>query len=431
MGSSHHHHHHSSGLVPRGSHMASMTGGQQMGRGSMAAQPVEWVRKADRAAGPAAVLAMATANPSNFYLQSDFPDFYFRVTRSDHMSDLKEKFKRICKKTTVRKRHMILTEEILNKNPAIADYWSPSLAARHDLALANIPQLGKEAADKAIKEWGQPKSKITHLVFCTSAGVLMPGADYQLTMLLGLNPSISRLMLHNLGCYAGGTALRVAKDLAENNGGARVLVVCSEANLLLFRGPSETHIDALITQSLFADGAAALIVGSDPDLQTESPLYELISASQRILPESEDAIVGRLTEAGLVPYLPKDIPKLVSTNIRSILEDALAPTGVQDWNSIFWIIHPGMPAILDQTEKLLQLDKEKLKATRHVLSEFGNMFSATVLFILDQLRKGAVAEGKSTTGEGCEWGVLFSFGPGFTVETVLLRSVATATLTDA
>lgn len=320
---------------------------------------------------------------------------------------------------------MILNEEILKKNSAIADYWSPSLTARHNLALANIPKIGKQAAEKAINEWGHPKAAITHLIFCTSAGVHMPGADYQLTILLGLNPSVRRIMLYNLGCYAGGTALRVAKDVAENNPGARILAVVSETNLLHFRGPSETHIDSLVTQSLFGDGAAALIIGSDPDLGTERPLFELISASQTILPESEDAIVGPLTEEGLSPYLPKDIPKLISTNIENILSAVLAPTGVRDWNSIFWIIHPGMPAILDQTEKLLRLDGQKLKASRHVLGEFGNMFGATVLFILDQMRKGSVVERKGTTGEGCDWGVLFAFGPGLTVETLLLRSVVT------
>jgi chalcone synthase len=78
---------------------------------------------------------------------------------------------------------------------------------------------------------------------------------------------------------------------------------------------------------------------------------------------------------------------------------------------------------LDQVEAKLQLEKEKMHCTRHILSEYGNMSSACVLFILDEMRKRSAKEGKATTGEGLDWGVLFGFGPGLTVETVVLHSV--------
>lgn len=125
----------------------------------------------------------------------------------------------------IKKRYILLTEEFLKENPNMCTYMAPSLDVRQDITVAEVPKLGKEAADKAIEEWGQPKSKITHLVFYTSCSVDMPGADYQLTKLLGLPPSVRRLMMYQQGCYADGTVLRVAKDLAENNKGARVLVV--------------------------------------------------------------------------------------------------------------------------------------------------------------------------------------------------------------
>ena len=78
---------------------------------------------------------------------------------------------------------------------------------------------------------------------------------------------------------------------------------------------------------------------------------------------------------------------------------------------------------MDQVEAKLELQKEKMRATRQVLSEYGNMSSACVLFILDEMRRRSAEEGKATTGEGLEWGVLFGFGPGLTVETVVLHSV--------
>jgi len=384
---------------------------------------VQEIRQAQRAQGPASILAIGTANPKNEVYQADYPDFYFRMTKSEHMTDLKQKFQRMCDKSMIKKRYMYLTEEILAANPNMTAYMEPSLDARQDMVVVEVPKLGKEAAVKAIKEWGQPKSKITHLIFCTTSGVDMPGADYQVAKLLGLRPSVNRLMMYQQGCFAGGTVLRMAKDLAENNRGARVLVICSEITAVTFRGPSDTHLDSLVGQSLFGDGAAALIVGADPDLAIERPWFQMVSAAQTILPNSEGAIDGHLREVGLTFHLLKDVPRLISTNIEKSLVEAFTPLGIKDWNSIFWIAHPGGPAILDAVELKLQLQKEKMRATRHVLSEYGNMSSACVLFILDEMRRRSVKEGKATTGEGLDWGVLFGFGPGLTVETVVLRSI--------
>lgn len=117
----------------------------------------------------------------------------------------------------IKKRYMHLTEEILKKNPSICEYMAPSLDARQDLVVVEVPKLGKEEATKAIKEWGQPKSKITHLVFCTISGV------------------DTCLIMYQQDCFACDTVLRLAKDLAKNNRGTRVLVVCSEITAVTFR----------------------------------------------------------------------------------------------------------------------------------------------------------------------------------------------------
>ncbi|KAG5530990.1 hypothetical protein RHGRI_025817 [Rhododendron griersonianum] len=349
---------------------------------------IEDVRKAQRAEGPAIVMAIGTSTPPNCIDQSTYPDYYFRITKSEHKTELKEKFQRVLYASTWR---------------------LPGLDARQDMVVMEVPKLGKEAATKAIEEWGQPKSKITHLVFCTSTGVDMPGADYQLTKLLGLCSSVNRLMIYFQGCFAGGTVLRVAKDLAENNKGARVLAVCSEITAAVFRGPSDTHLDALVGQAMFGDGAAVVIVGADPIPGVEKPLFELVSATQTILLDSEGAIGGKILEAGSTIHFVKEVPGLISKNIEKALTDAFQPLGISDWNSIFWAPHPGGRGILDQLESKLGLKPEKLRASRHVLSEYGNMASACVLFILDEMRKKSAEEGLKTTGEGLEWGVLFGF----------------------
>ncbi|CAL9048725.1 unnamed protein product [Musa banksii] len=382
------------------------------------------IRREQRADGPAAIMAIGTANPPNVIDQVNFADFYFRMTSSEDKQELKEKFKLICDRTTVKNRYAHLTEEIVEQNPNLRNPTAPSLETRLRIMIEAVPNLGKEAAAKALKEWGQPKSMITHLVFCSGAGVDMPGADYQLVKLLGLSPSVKRVMLYHLGCYGGGTVLRVAKDLAENNRGARVLVVNVEITTVsAFRAPDEAHLDSLVGQALFGDGAAALVVGADPIQGVEKPIFEMAIAAQTLLPESEGKIGGQLKESGLAIHLHRDVPKIISKNIEDALMDAFKQLGISDWNSLFWVAHPGGPAILNHVETKLKLEPKKLQVTRRVLREFGNMSSATVFFVLDEMRKQSATEGWATTGQGLEWGVLCGLGPGITVETVVLRSV--------
>ncbi|XP_020207460.1 chalcone synthase [Cajanus cajan] len=380
------------------------------------------IREKQRAHGLATILAIGTATPPNCIYQSDFPDYYFRVTKSEHMTELKAKMRKICEKSMINKRHMHLTEKMLEENPTLGTLKEPSLNVRHDILVEEIPKLGAKAASKAIKEWGRPKSDITHLIFCSTGGVDMPGADYQLVKLLGLNPFIKRFMFYQQGCFAGGTALRLAKDLAENNIGARVLVVCSEITVSIFRGPSETQLDMIVALSLFGDGASSVIVGSDPDITIERPLYHLVSAAQTILPNSEGAVEGHLREHGLTVNLHGNLPHWIRDNIEKTLEEAFHPLGIRDWNSLFWVTHPGGAAIFKLVEERLGLKADKLRAAKKVLSEYGNMSSVCVLFILDEMRRWSIKEGKSTTGEGLKWGVLHGFGPGLTVETVVLHS---------
>ena len=155
--------------------------------------------------------------------------------------------------------------------------------------------------------------------------------------------------------------------------------------------------------------------------------FQLISVAQTFNPNSQGAIAGNLHEMGLTFHLWPNMPTLIYENIEKCLTQAFDPLGISDWNSLFWIAHLGGPAILDAVEAKLNLEKKKLEATRHVLSEYGNMSSACVLFILDEMRKKSLKGEKGTTGGGLDWEVLFCFGSGLTIETVVLHSIPTVT----
>uniref|UniRef100_A0ACD6AK34 Uncharacterized protein n=2 Tax=Avena sativa TaxID=4498 RepID=A0ACD6AK34_AVESA len=245
-----------------------------MADGSTLQPTVHEIRRSQRADGPAAILAIGTANPPNCVSQEEYPDLYFRVSKTQHLTELKQKFKAMCEMTTTEKRYFHHTEQVLNDHPDFLCRGKPSLDARLAIAAAAAPDLAASAAAKAIAKWGHPATDITHLVVSTNSGAHAPAIDLRLASLLGLSASVRRTMLHLNGCSAGAASLRLAKDMAENNRGARVLVVCVELTVVAFRGPQEAH--TLIGQAGFGDGAGAVIVGAAaPD--DERPLFEIVS----------------------------------------------------------------------------------------------------------------------------------------------------------
>ncbi|KAJ4756964.1 Stilbene synthase [Rhynchospora pubera] len=371
----------------------------------------------------ATILAIGTALPPNIIYQSDYTDYYFNATNSEHLSELKQKLTRICVGSNIQKRHFYLTDEMLKDHPNLATHREPTLDSRNQLLAPGVLNLAKDAAEQALKEWSQPRSRITHLIFHTATGCVdMPGPDFELLNLLGLGSTVNRYMLFHNGCYAGGTVLRLAKDIAENNPDARILAVCSESTLSIFRGPSAANMDTLVGQALFGDGAGAIVIGCNPDLAVERPLYEIISASQSIIPGTSHAVGGRVEEAGFVLFLKPEVPTYITNNIRECLSRVFEPLGITDWNSLFWIVHPGGRKIIDGIENELNLDNERLLATRKVLEEYGNILSGGVIFVMDEMRKRSKKLGMTTTGEGAEFGVLLGFGPGVTIETSVIRS---------
>ncbi|KAI6681308.1 hypothetical protein NL676_035189 [Syzygium grande] len=153
----------------------------------------------------------------------------------------------------------------------------------------------------------------------------MPGVDLKLLNVLSLRPSVSRVMLYSLGCYAGGTVLRIAKDIAENNPGARVLVVCRETTIPTFQAPSEDNPVYLVSNAIFADGAAAMIIGAAwPRVTTERPIFQIISASQSAVPDSNGMIQGHYREVSVTMQISEKVPELISGDLEDNLVKLLA-----------------------------------------------------------------------------------------------------------
>ncbi|KAJ6897381.1 hypothetical protein NC651_023292 [Populus alba x Populus x berolinensis] len=373
--------------------------------------------------GKATILALGKAFPHQLVMQEFLVDGYFKNTNCDDL-ELKQKLTRLCKTTTVKTRYVVMSDELLKKYPELAIEGLPTVKQRLDICNDAVTRMAIDASRACIKKWGRPVSDITHLVYVSSSEARLPGGDVYLAGGLGLSPETRRVMLYFAGCSGGVAGLRVAKDIAENNPGSRVLLATSETTIIGFKPPSADRPYDLVGVALFGDGAGAMIVGTDPIPVTESPLFELHTAIQNFLPNTEKTIDGRLTEEGISFKLSRELPQIIEDNIEGFCQKLIGNAGLadKDYNKMFWAVHPGGPAILNRMEKRFDLLPDKLNASRRALMDYGNASSNTIVYVLEYM----IEECRKTKegSENCDWGLILAFGPGITFEGILARNLA-------
>ncbi|MCD9558387.1 hypothetical protein HAX54_015740 [Datura stramonium] len=370
--------------------------------------------------GNATILALGKAFPHQLVMQEFLVDGYFKNTNCDD-PELKQRLTRLCKTTTVKTRYVVMSEEILKKYPELAVEGLPTVKQRLDICNAAVTEMAIEASYCCINKWGRPISDITHVVYVSSSEARLPGGDLYLAKGLGLRPETKRVMLYFSGCSGGVAGLRVAKDIAENNPGSRVLLATSETTIIGFKPPSVDRPYDLVGVALFGDGAGAMIIGSNPIREIERPLFELHTAIQHFLPDTEKIIDGRLTEEGISFKLERELPQIIEDNIEDFCDKLISISGINDreYNKLFWAVHPGGPAILNRLEKKLQLSPEKLSASRRALADYGNASSNTIVYVLEYM----LQEKKDMKKEDSNWGLILAFGPGITFEGILTKNL--------
>lgn len=177
--------------------------------------------------------------------------------------------------------------------------------------------------------------------------------------------------------------------------------------------------------ALFGDGAGAMLIGTDPVLGIERPLFELHTATQTFIPNTQKIIDGKLSEEGISFTIARELPQIIEDNIESFCEAFLLTLGLpeKEYNKMFWAVHPGGPAILNRLEKRLELLPEKLTASRRALMDYGNASSNTIVYVLEYMMEESLKM-KMGGGEIEEWGLILAFGPGISFEGILARNLA-------
>lgn len=241
---------------------------------------------------------------------------------------------------------------------------------------------------------------ITHLIVTTCTGFYAPGLDHQIIHHYGLSPTVERTTVGFMGCYAAMNALKLARHIVRSEPGARVLVLNLELCTLHLK-PSGT-LEEMLSFLIFSDGCAASLITSKPDG------IELQGFSSTVIPVTQDQITWRISESGfdmnLSGHVPGTIAKALPSRIDAMLD------GCTRADIAHWAIHPGGRSVLDAVKDGAQLEEEQLYASRAVLRNFGNMSSATIMFVLQEI----MTDSSRRAGPGCA----MAFGPGLTVESM-------------
>jgi predicted naringenin-chalcone synthase len=224
---------------------------------------------------------------------------------------------------------------------------------------------------------------------------------------LRLAPSVRRVHVGFMGCHAALNALEVASALATAQPGAAVIVCCTELCSLHFQYGFDA--EQAVANALFADGAAAAVVTVAPETRPSSG-FALLGFASRLVEGAAGAMTWRILDHGFAMTLSPRVPALVARALRPWIDDWLAGSGLRVRDVPSWAIHAGGPRIVGAVARALELPAAAVAPSRAVLRACGNMSSATVLFILDRLRRAGAPR-------PC---VALAFGPGLAVEAVLL-----------
>lgn len=282
----------------------------------------------------------------------------------------------------------------------------PALEQRMAIYTKQAPLLSVDAIRDCLSHTYSPQ-KITHLITVSCTGMSAPGLDLQVMELMDLPKTIFRTSINFMGCYAAIHALKLADAVCKTDKQAIVLIVCTELCTLHFQ--KEATMDNMASSLLFGDGSSAMLVMHD-EAKAEGIFID--GFYSEIKPKGKRDMAWELSSSGFLMTLSGYVPDLIEEDFAQIVADALKKNGKSARDISHWCIHPGGKKILQAIHKSLGFSNGQLQHSYDVLREFGNLSSATILFVLRKIMQ----EKKPVNLFGA------AFGPGLTVETFTAHS---------
>lgn len=358
--------------------------------------------------------AIGLANPQYKRAQAEAVDL---VADGLQLSFLeKRRLKALYKATAIKYRHSVLSDYC--KEPGNFEFFPnhpehpfPTTAQRMQIYKEQAFPLALTAVNNclfSLKNFA--RASITHLITVSCTGMYAPGIDIELINALQLNSNIQRTALNFMGCYGAFNGLKVADAICKADPQATVLLVCVELCTIHFQ--KNRSLDSIISNAIFADGAAAVVLQSTSAGQQG---LELEAFHCDILPQTSQEMAWHIADSGFDIVLSSFIPEIIEKGIAKFSEGLLDKYQATRSDIAFYAIHPGGIKILQACEQALNIDALKNQFAHKVLREYGNMSSATVLFVIKAIWDNLESQDHDKLIFSC------AFGPGLTLESMLLK----------
>lgn len=352
------------------------------------------------------IISTGTAVPAYCHQQMDILEFMqtvYAFTETD-----KRKLHFLYRQSGIKQRYSVIADY---SQPA--EEWKfypptenlepfPSLEQRMMVFNKQAPLLSVDAIRNCLNHVHDHK-KITHLITVSCTGMSAPGLDLQILERMDLEKNIFRTSVNFMGCYAAIHALKIADAVCKTEKQAEVLIVCTELCTLHFQ--KKATQDNITSSLLFGDGAAAVLISSDENMHEGLYIDNFYS---EVISKGKRDMAWELSSNGFLMTLSGYVPDLIEEDFEKIVEKALKKETISKEEISHWCIHAGGKKILEAIHKSLQFTNGRLSASYKVLNEFGNLSSASILFVLNEMlhEKKQI---KKLFGA--------AFGPGLTVET--------------
>ena len=380
----------------------------------------------------ATILGLATAVPEQSIAQCDAAIVAQQLNLSERWNNA---LPTLYRKSGVQRRGSVLLgpeglpdiqRQTFYQPASEARPFGPTTAERMNMFAKHAGPLLQRACSKAIAKSDVPTSSVTHLVTVSCTGFFAPGVDIALIDSLGLDSNVQRTHVGFMGCHGALNGIRVAKAIVGATPTAVVLLGAVE--LCSLHQQYTDDAQQLVANSLFADGAAGLVMCANGNDSREmrsmaDPLeqaatqsakhWSIVSTLSKWIPQTTGLMSWTIGDHGFRMTLDPQVPSVIEANLEGELKTWLDGQSVSISDIDAWAIHPGGPRIIQATGNALGLSSQALEESQSILASHGNMSSPTVLFILEKL---------SEQKPDASYCVLLAFGPGLCIEAVLLKS---------
>ena len=318
----------------------------------------------------------------------------------DQESRFQRKVLKLFEGAGVDRRYSIMdAEEVFNKS---------SFEEKNNIYIREATKLAGQSFLKSLKKAKLNSEDIDYIITVSCTGIMIPSLDAYLINSLQMRQDIVRLPVTEMGCVAGISGIIYAKNFLKSNPNKRAVVISVEAPTATFQ-LEDYSMANIVSAAIFGDGAASVVLSSYE--KDKGP--EIIDEGMYHFYDSIDIMGFKLVNTGLRMILDKKVPELITNHFSKIIHPFLKKNNLKIQDIDHLIFHPGGKKIVHTVETLFETLGKNIDDTKEVLRLFGNMSSATVLYVLERFMDGARENG--------EKGLMLSFGPGFSAQRILLQ----------